>query len=436
MSTERPISNALAPLVERLARARGIGDAYHTYKGELQRFSLATKAAILGAMHCPLDDARALEREIAESEHVHPAGVLGEVAVSRAGARAVRINTPAIEQNALLRWRVSLEDGAERAGEVRAWSLPERGAWQRDGRWYMLRDLPLPDLPPGYHRLEIDLEMAGRESCPLIVAPERAHQPRELTDGGKLWGVAAQIYTLRSEHNWGIGDFTDLAELLRLAAGAGAGFVGVSPLHALFPADPSLYSPYSASSRHALNILFIDVNAVPEVQASTRAQALIGTRVFKARLARVRAATQVDYAGVAALKLPVLEAAFQLFRETHLAGDTPRAAQFRGFLGDRGEPLQLHALFDALDRHFRKTLGTHAGWQNWPREYRDPRGAAVQRFARERAHEVQFFAWLQWLAAQQLAAVRQLARELGLAVGLYGDYAVGVNASGSETWSD
>jgi len=32
--------------------------------------------------------------------------------------------------------------------------------------------------------------------------------------------------------------------------------------------------------------------------------------------------------------------------------------------------------------------------------------------------------------------VRQLARELGLSVGLYGDYAVGVNASGSETWSD
>ena len=427
----------LAPLIERLARARGIGDAYHSYKGELKHFSLETKAAILRAMHCRLGDAAGIEAQIAESEALHPSGLLGDVAVSRVGARHVRVNTPAIDQDALLRWRVVLEQGAERGGEVRAWSLPERGSYQREGRWYMLRDLPLPeDLPPGYHRLEIDLEFSGRESCPLIVAPDRAHEPAELAASEKVWGVAAQIYTLRSDDNWGIGDFTDLAELLRLSAAAGAGFVGVSPLHALFPSDPSLYSPYSASSRHALNVMFIDVNAVPDVRASERARALAETRVFKAKLAQVRAASQVDYAGVAALKLPVLEAGYRLFREIHLDTHTPRASQFRDFLAEHGEPLRLHALFDALDRHFRKTLGSNAGWQNWPKEYHDPRGDAVQRFAREHTDDVDFFAYLQWLAADQLGAVRRLARELGLGVGLYGDYAVGVNASGSETWSD
>ena len=427
----------LAPLIERLARARGIGDAYHSYKGELKQFSLETKAAILRAMHCRLGDAAQIEAQIAESEALHPSGLLGDVAVSRVGARHVRVNTPAIDQDALLRWRVVLEQGAERSGEVRAWSLPERGSYQREGRWYMLRDLPLPeDLPPGYHRLEIELEFSGRESCPLIVAPDRAHEPAELAASGKVWGVAAQIYTLRSDDNWGIGDFTDLAELLRLSAAAGAGFVGVSPLHALFPSDPSLYSPYSASSRHALNVMFIDVNAVPDVRASERARALAETRVFKAKLAQVRAASQVDYAGVAALKLPVLEAGYRLFREIHLDTHTPRASQFRDFLAEHGEPLRLHALFDALDRHFRKTLGSNAGWQNWPKEYHDPRGDTVQRFAREHTDDVEFFAYLQWLAADQLGAVRRLARELGLGVGLYGDYAVGVNASGSETWSD
>ncbi len=433
MSTD-PNLNDNAPLIDRLARARGIGEAYHTYKGELRHFTPATKAAILRAMHCRLDDADSLAAAIAESE-ARPSGLLGEVAVLRAGARAVRVHTPAIDQNALLRWRVALEHGAERSGEVRAWSLPERGSWQRDGRWFVSRDLELADVPPGYHSLEIDLEFAGRASCPLIVAPDQAYQPPELADGGRIWGVAAQLYTLRSEGNWGIGDFTDLAELLRLSAAAGARFVGVSPLHALFPSDPTLYSPYSASSRHALNVMFIDVNAVPDVRASARAQALVDTRVFKARLAQVRAATQVDYAGVAALKLPVLEAGWQLFREVHLEEHTPRAAQFRQFLAEN-PPLRLHALFDALDRHFRKTLGTGAGWQNWPGEYHDPHGEAARKFARDHSAEVEFFAWLQWLAAGQLAAVRALARELRLGVGLYGDYAVGVNASGSETWSD
>jgi 4-alpha-glucanotransferase len=427
----------LTPLIERLARARGIGDAYHTYNGELRRFAPATKAALLKAMHCRLDDAGALERQIEESEAAHPVGLLGDVVVLRAGSRAARINTPAIEQNALLEWRVVFEDGGERSGEVPAWSLPERGSHQHDGRWYMLRDLPLPeDLPPGYHTLVVDLEHAGRESCPLVVAPDKCREPDELANGGKLWGIAVQLYALRSDHNWGIGDFTDLAELLRFAAKAGAGFVGISPVHALFPSDPGLYSPYSASSRHALNVMFIDVASVLEVQGSRRAQAIMGDAGFKARLAKVRAAKHIDYSAVASLKMPVLQAAFERFRTEHLARHTARATACQEFLRERGEAMRLHTLFDAIDMHLRQRQGTGAGWHNWPKEYHSPDSEAVKKFATEHPDAVDFHGYLQWLAAEQLGAVRQVARELKLGIGIYGDYAVGVNASGSETWSD
>jgi len=430
-------AEALAPLIERLARARGIGDAYHSYKGELKHFSLATKSAILRAMHCRLDDAQVLEQQIRESEAAHPDGLLGEVVVLRNGARAARINTPAVDHNALLRWTVTLESGGMRAGEVRAWDLPERGAHQQDGRWFMLRDLALPeDLPPGYHRLAVDLEHAESESCPLIVTPDKCHEPAKLTAGARLWGVAVQLYTLRSAGNWGIGDFTDLKEVLRLAAKAGADFVGVSPLHALFPSDPTLFSPYSASSRHALNVMFIDVSAVLEVQGSRRAQAIMADPGFRTRLSKVRATAQVDYPAVASLKIPVLQAAFERFRDEHLSRHTTRAAACRAFLRERGEPLRLHTLFDAIDGYLRKHHGTSAGWHSWPEEYRHPANEAVRRFGEKHADEVDFHGYLQWLAAEQLAGVRELARELGLSIGLYGDYAVGVNASGSETWSD
>jgi 4-alpha-glucanotransferase len=428
----------LTPLIERLARARGIGDAYHSYKGELKHFSLTTKAALLGAMHCRLDDVAALHAQIRESEAAHPTTVLGDVVVLRNGARAARINTPAIDQNALLRWTIKLEGSGEvRTGEVRAWDLPERVSHQENGRWYMLRDLPLPaDLPLGYHRLEIDLEFAGRESCALVVTPDKCFEPRELAANSKIWGVAVQLYALRSENNWGIGDFSDLAELLRLASSAGAGFIGISPVHALFPSDPTLYSPYSASSRHALNIMFIDVASVLEVQGSRQAQAIMADPGFRARLAQVRAATQVDYPAVASLKMSVLRAAFERFRTEHLARHTARAAACRAFQRERGEAMRLHTLFDAIDGYLRRHHGTGAGWHNWPEEYRAPGGEAVRRFAQEHADEVDFHAYLQWVAAEQLGAVRQLARDLKLDVGLYGDYAVGVNASGSETWSD
>jgi 4-alpha-glucanotransferase len=430
-------SDDLSPLIERLARARGIGDAYHSYKGELRHFSVATKAAILRAMHCQLDDAATITRQIHESEAAHPRGLLDDVVVLRAAVRAARVNTPAVEHNALLRWTVHLESGGTRSGEVRAWDLPERGSHQQDGNWYMLRDLALPaDLPPGYHRLEIDLENAGRESCALIVAPDKCFEPEELARGARIWGVAVQVYALRSDNNWGLGDFTDLKELLRLAAQAGAGFIGISPVHALFPSDPTLYSPYSASSRHALNVMFIDVAAVLEVQGSRRAQAIMSDAGFRARQAAARAATQVDYAAVASLKMPVLQAAFERFRTEHLARHTARAAACRAFLRERGEALRLHTLFDAIDGYLRRHHGTAAGWHNWPEEYRDPRSSTVRRFAEEHADEVDFHGYLQWLAFEQLGAVRALARELRLSVGIYGDYAVGVNASGSETWSD
>jgi hypothetical protein len=436
VSAEEQSPEALRPLIERLARARGIGDAYHTFTGELKQFSLTTKSAILRAMHCRLDDPAVLEEQIRESEAAHPEGLLGDVAVLRNGMRAVRINTPAIENNALLRWRVELEDGDERRGEVRAWDLPERGSYAREGQWFVLRDLALPeDLPTGYHRLHLDLEFAGRDECPLIVTPDKCFEPAALASGRRLWGVAVQLYTLRSDHNWGIGDFTDLQEVLRLAAAQGADFVGISPVHALFPSDPTLYSPYSASSRHALNVMFIDVAAVLEVQGSRRAQAIMTDPGFRARLARVRATTQVDYASVASLKMPVLEAAFERFRTEHLARHTARAAACRAFLRERGEPMRLHTVFDALDGYLRRTHGTGAGWHNWPEEYRHPANAAVKRFAETHADAVDFHGYLQWLAAEQLGAVRALARELKLDVGLYGDYAVGVNASGAETWS-
>ncbi len=430
-------SEALTPSIERLARARGIGDAYHSYKGELKHFSLATKAAILRAMHCHIDDAAALEEQIRESEATHPRGLLDDVVVLHGGVHAARLNTPAIEHNAHLKWSVQLEQGGARGGEARAWDLAERGAYQQDGKWFMLRELALPaDLPAGYHRLEVTLELAGTESCPLIVAPEKCFEPADIAGGARLWGVAVQLYSLRSESNWGIGDFSDLAELLRLAAGAGAGFVGISPVHALFPSDPSLYSPYSASSRHALNVMFIDVAAVPEVQGSRRAQAIMSDPDFGTRLRKARAATHVDYPAVASLKMAVLQAAFERFRTEHLARHTTRASAFRVFLRERGEALRLHTLFDAIDGHLRGHHGTGAGWHNWPEEYRSPSNDAVRRFAHEHVDEVDFQGYLQWLAADQLASVRKLARELGLSVGIYGDYAVGVNASGSETWSD
>jgi 4-alpha-glucanotransferase len=253
--------------------------------------------------------------------------------------------------------------------------------------------------------------------------------------GRRLWGVAVQLYTVRSRENWGIGDFADLQQLIRWLAPRGAGFIGLNPLHALAPADPARSSPYSASNRHFLNILYIAVPAIPEFSECAAARARVNEPVFAARLGALRAASLVDYRGVAALKFEILELLFSDFCERHLAAGTERATAFRAFVDGGGALLASHACFDALDKHFSATSST-SGWLSWPEEYRDVNGAAVREFAAAQSRQVDFYLYLQWLAHDQLTAAQALARELKMPIGLYGDHAVGCNPSGSETWMD
>jgi 4-alpha-glucanotransferase len=251
-----------------------------------------------------------------------------------------------------------------------------------------------------------------------------------------VWGIAVQLYTVRSRDNWGIGDFGDLKSLIRWLAPRGAGFIGLNPLHALAPADPSRSSPYSASSRHFLNILYIAIPLVLEFSECPQARAAVDEPQFLERLHGLRSASLVDYRGVADAKFEILELLFHYFRDQHMIPATDRGQRFRAFVAGGGALLQAHARFDALDQHFRATLGTASGWLSWPEEYRDVNGLAACGFAAAHPLQVEFYLYLQWLADDQLMSAQALARELGMPIGLYGDYAVGSNPSGSETWVD
>ncbi|MDQ7738204.1 4-alpha-glucanotransferase, partial [Prevotella corporis] len=91
-----------------------------------------------------------------------------------------------------------------------------------------------------------------RAHCRVIVAPKRCYEPQALLNKQKLWGACVQLYTLRSEKNWGIGDFGDLKAMLVDVAKRGGSFIGLNPIHALYPANPESASPYSPSSRRWL----------------------------------------------------------------------------------------------------------------------------------------------------------------------------------------
>jgi 4-alpha-glucanotransferase len=428
----------LYSLLDQLSRQCGIGDAYHNWRGELMWVSRETKAAILDAMGCPTGDATAIEDMLHELELVRWRTLLPPVAVLHPGRHTLTVAVAADELERPLDWYVRLEGGGEWRGRVRAGDLAELERRELDGRWQTRRVLALPEgLPHGYHSLRVCFEHGACGEAALVVAPRGCFEPQALRDGRRLWGVAVQLYTLRSRSNWGIGDFADLEAVVRHCAPHGAGFIGLNPLHALFPANPWHFSPYSPSSRHFLNVLYVAVEQLPEFAECAAARQHVAAPGFQAELERLRSTPNVDYAGVTRAKLAALELLYAHFRREHLGRDTDRAAAFRAYVAERGESLRRHALYDAIDAHLRAQAGDRCwGWPVWPEALRDPAGAGVREFEAAHGERVEFYAWLQWLADEQLGAVQRLARELGMPIGLYGDYAVGVNPSGSETWSD
>ena len=423
--------------IERLAWLRGIGDAYHDYRGELRYFSVETKRGLLRAMGCAVDDPAALAVELGRFEADRWRRFLPPVAAAHGARIGIDIGVTASQLGYTVSWSVRFEDGSRRDGTISTGDCSETWRGEVQGSWITRRRLELPfDLPPGYHELEANIAGGAAERCLLIVSPPRCYEPGTIAQGRRLWGIAVQLYALRSRGNWGIGDFDDLGSLIRWAASHGAGFIGLNPLHALAPADPDRCSPYSASSRHFLNVLYIAVPSVPEFQGCAAARERLAEPSVAERLRELRHAEWVDYRGVADLKFEILGLLHGEFRDRHPAGSGERARNFNDFVAAGGDLLQMHARFDALDRHFRATLGADSGWTNWPEEFRDVNGAAAQRFAAEHAREVEFHLYLQWLAHEQLCRAQALARDLGMPIGLYGDYAVGANPSGSEIWTD
>jgi 4-alpha-glucanotransferase len=283
---------------------------------------------------------------------------------------------------------------------------------------------PLLNLPQGLPTGTFDLRLTATtplgistEAATLIVCPRHAYQGGPSAPA-RMWALAVQLYGIRSARNWGHGDFTDLLALVELAAELGAAGIGLNPLHALFDDRPSEPSPYFPSSRLFLNPLYIDLDAVPEFSGA-RDAGLEGT------IELLRGAGRVHYAAVAEAKARALRLAYAEFNRS---GTARRRDAFERFRDERGATLARFACFEVMRRKL------DGPWWQWPAPWHRPGDQAID--ALRASEEVGFVEYVQWLAHDQLDRCRARARELGLAIGLYLDVAVGVRRDGFDAWCD
>lgn len=288
-------------------------------------------------------------------------------------------------------------------------------------------------LGPGYYRLTLE-GAPPHDHCRVVVAPRHCHVAPGLQQGERWWGCTIQLYALRSSRNWGVGDFGDLRRLCDAAAHQGASFIGLSPLHALFAHNPAAASPYSPSSRQALNPIYLDVQTLVDLSGCEEAQQKVQSERFQERLLALRETELVEYPGVAAAKDEVLRILWRHFERNELDKDRSRGAHFLAYMREREHTIGRHALFEALQEHLFAQDASVWGWPAWPEAYRDPDGEAVRKFRHEHVSEVRYRFWLQWLCEVQLESCHRYARTRGMGIGLYCDLAVGVNGGGAETW--
>ncbi|MBP2337710.1 4-alpha-glucanotransferase [Saccharothrix coeruleofusca] len=242
-------------------------------------------------------------------------------------------------------------------------------------------------LPLGYHRL-------GERT--VVVAP------RALPPVPRTWGWMLQLYSMRSNGSWGMGDYGDLAAVAeRSARELGAGVLLVNPVQAVSPTHPVERSPYSPSSRRFANPLYLRVTDLP---AFARADDRTRARVLALR--PDNDTELIDYDAVWAAKKAALELLWRQEEPEEPTGELRDFARFCALAEVHGPD-----------------------WRTWPEEQRDPATATPDH------DRVVFHAWLQRLCESQLAAARAAAHNAGMSVGIVHDLPVGVHPGGADTWA-
>ncbi|MGK3120412.1 4-alpha-glucanotransferase [Pseudomonas corrugata] len=388
--------------LEILAGRAGLAVDWIDANGRAQKVSPAVLRSVLTGLGHPASsaqeiDASLLQLQEDQQNHRLPPLITADVGANVDLSRYFEGSTPC---------EIQLEDGATLNLKLDA-------------------DAKLPGMVPvGYQQVRIQ-----DQHFTLAVAPACCYSVAEAVDDPtpRAWGLSAQLYALRRPGDGGFGDTQALEELARVAGERGADALAISPIHAMFSSDTGRYSPYSPSSRLFLNSLY----AAPGTILGERAlRTAIDATGLVNQLRHLEEQPLVDWPVAAEAKQKILRALYDGFSQ----GEHPLHEDFSSFRHTSGEALENHCRFEALQAE-RAARGESLDWRQWPEEWRNPRSAALARFAEENADEIGYYAFCQWLIARCLERAQSAARSSGMGIGLIADLAVGADGAGSQAWS-
>jgi len=398
--------------LEKLLYLRGISSEYFNHSGERVAITHKTRLNFLRAMNYDVDDAQQVDEAVFDLDAKPWQSWLPERSFARQGAIELRFHPDELLNS--FEYKITGENNRCARGSFAPSDLLETGEYYIGDVRYTARQWTLPEISFGYHNLHLSTN-GVETSCKLIFAPDQCYQlPAEPADD-KILGISCQLYTLRSERNWGIGDFSDLRELIDLSVDFGIDLIGLNPLHAQMPGETKSVSPYSPSDRRFLNPIYLAPELIPELHNSSAIEAYLNNPKILSTLDKLRALEKIDYLEVAATKNKLFTLLFQEFLTSHLAKQSSRAKQFSDFVTETGEKLKNFCDFEVAQAKASQTSSDESSNHLFDRRY---------------------YAYLQWITQEQLAGCQLYAVERGMRVGLMADLAVGAIKSGAEVSSN
>ncbi len=406
--------------LDQLAEYVGILPSYIGFDGKPHGTSSETQRALLRVMGLSAETDSAAREQLTALQDEDLRQPLDPVTVHHHGA-ANKLTVRAPRRGGALRWRVEIRSERGRVAS-------REGVYDGGGPL----ELDTPNLGAGYYDVRLRMTTRRSESeerQSLIVVPERCVTPRDIIGDRKAFGVFANLYSIRGDRNWGVGDVGDLETLCRWTASVGGAFVGLNPLHALLNRGGDT-SPYGPVTRLWRNPIYIDVDRVPELLEGNNASR-IRTPEIDAALAALREEPRVQYQQSWAIKALALDSLYTSFLELRSRHAThPRVAAFNEFVERGGRWLEDYAIWMAIA----ESRGEWT-WKIWPSELQERGSEAVIRFAADHARRIDFYRWAQFELDRQLAEVAASCKSNGMPIGLYQDLAVGSSGTGSDTWA-
>lgn len=408
---------ALEGSLQQLADAYGIATQFWDWKGRSTEVAAQTVVKVLAALGVDASSPQAQAKALADHELRTWRRTLPPVVVARQGDPA-HVNAH-VQSGHRADMRIHLEQGGDRDVEqVDNWAAPR----QVDGVLIGEATFKIPgDLPLGYHHLELVSDDRTADAT-LIIVPQFLGLPDSMGEG-RIWGYAAQLYSVRSLASWGVGDLTDLTDLsIWSATQQRAGYVLVNPLHASQARAPMDVSPYLPASRLFINPMYIRPEQVVEyAQLSQSERDQIAH--MRHQLADELASEElIDRDRSWAAKRQALQI---IYRAGRRAG---RQMAFDDFRRRQGRRLRDFATWCVLCEHHGND------WRAWPQQFQRPTSPDTDRFYDEHVEQISFHEWLQWIVQNQLSDTQQAATDAGMPIGVVTDLAVGASAASADTW--